>query len=503
MIAAMLVAGCEQFKSPQRIRELEDRVDKLSDEVSTLKGSPSTASRRHAGSGSDAGSDEAAGSGEGSEGAGSGEPGEGEKVAAAAPHEGSGDEGTDPAAAGKADGDGDAQEHADKAAAGEGKERGDKDRDKDRDKDGGDRGEAKDHGDREPPSDRGEARDRDRDGAKDRGEGKDRDRDDSSDRGGGKDRGDREAASDRGESKDGDRDGDGGDAKRRRDENPKARALADLRRIVSDATRASKAEPRAARSGERGKSDETRPAPRGKSSEAVDQTEPSHPPPTSQGAPHWSYDGKNGPPTWGTLDPKWRACMVGKAQSPIDIEPRAGNASPIIFHYRPAPVTVRDNGHTLEVTPAPGNSIEIDGDSYRLVQFHFHMPSEHTIAGEHYPLELHLVHQDDDGKLAVVAVMYDAGAESRALGALWSRWPRSQDADDHGKKPFDPSELLPETRTVYRYTGSLTTPPCSEGVLWNVMRRAMTDSKAHLDGFARHYPHNAREVQPRNDRRIQ
>jgi len=103
----------------------------------------------------------------------------------------------------------------------------------------------------------------------------------------------------------------------------------------------------------------------------------------------------------------------------------------------------------------------------------------------------------------VISVMYDTGAESRPLGALWSRWPRAPGAEDRSKKPFDPSDLLPETRTVYRYSGSLTTPPCSEGVVWNVMRRAMTDSKAHLDGFAKHYSNNARAVQPRNDRKIQ
>jgi carbonic anhydrase len=221
------------------------------------------------------------------------------------------------------------------------------------------------------------------------------------------------------------------------------------------------------------------------------------------GAPHWAYEGKNGPPTWGTLDPAWSACLTGKAQSPIDIEPRAGSASPIVFHYQPSAAAVIDNGHSLQVNLAPGNTIEVDGKTYRLLQFHFHAPSEHTIAGEHYPLEAHLVHQDGDGKLVVIGVLYDIGAESRPLARLWSKWPRKVGVEDKLAKPFDPGELLPETRTVFRYTGSLTTPPCMEGVMWNVMRRVPSDSKAALDGFARHYTANARGVQPLNGRKIE
>ncbi|TMQ03700.1 MAG: carbonic anhydrase family protein [Deltaproteobacteria bacterium] len=227
------------------------------------------------------------------------------------------------------------------------------------------------------------------------------------------------------------------------------------------------------------------------------------PPSPEPGPAHWSYDGKTGAPTWGTLDPAWATCLKGKAQSPIDIEPRAGTARPIVFHYQLTPATIVDNGHTLQVNLGPGSSIEVDGRSYQLVQFHVHTPSEHTIAGERYPLELHLVHQSADGKLAVIGVLYDAGAESRALGALWSKWPRKVGAEDKLRKPFDPSELLPETRTVFRYPGSLTTPPCTEGVIWNVMRRAMSDSKAHLEELARHHPHNARETQALGDRKVE
>jgi carbonic anhydrase len=217
----------------------------------------------------------------------------------------------------------------------------------------------------------------------------------------------------------------------------------------------------------------------------------------------WGYDGKLGPPAWGTLDPAWKVCQTGTAQSPIDIEPKAGTASAITFRYKPTAATIIDTGHALQVNLAPGSSIEIGGHPYALVQLQFHGPSEHTIAGEHYPLEVQLVHRDDAGKLAMISVLYDAGAESRPLDGLWAKWPRKVGAEDKLRKPFDPTALLPETRTVFRYSGSLTTPPCTEGVLWNVMRRTRSDGKPALDAFSRHYPRNAREVQPQNDRKIE
>jgi carbonic anhydrase len=225
--------------------------------------------------------------------------------------------------------------------------------------------------------------------------------------------------------------------------------------------------------------------------------------PGEPAALHWGYQGKVGPPMWGTLDPAWGTCNTGKSQSPIDIEPKATTATPIVFHYKATPATIVDNGHTLQVNLAPGSSIDIDDVSYDLVQFHFHTPSEHTIAGEHYPLEVHLVHRDGGGKLAVIGGLYDVGAESKVLAGLWSAWPRKAGVEDKLKKPFDPSALLPETRTVFRYTGSLTTPPCTEGVLWNVMRRTLSDARSHFEVFGLHYKLNDREVQPLGDRKIQ
>jgi carbonic anhydrase len=225
--------------------------------------------------------------------------------------------------------------------------------------------------------------------------------------------------------------------------------------------------------------------------------------PHDASTPHWTYDGKTGPASWGALDAAWSACADGKQQSPIDIEPHASTATPIVFHYKSTAATVVDNGHTLQVNLAAGSSIEIDGRVFDLLQFHFHTPSEHTIAGEHYPLEVHLVHQGPTGKLAVIGVLYDTGAEARPLAALWPPLPRKVNVADKLPRPFDPTVLLPETRSVFRYSGSLTTPPCTEGVLWNVMRRTLSDGRRHLEAFGEHFSHNARDLQPRNDRKIQ
>ncbi|HEY0194155.1 MAG TPA: carbonic anhydrase family protein [Kofleriaceae bacterium] len=224
--------------------------------------------------------------------------------------------------------------------------------------------------------------------------------------------------------------------------------------------------------------------------------------PNTGGGPRWAY-GKPGSAAWAELDPAWKACGEGKAQSPIDIEPKASTASPIVFHYQPSAASVVDTGRTLQVNVAPGNTIELAGATYRLTQLQLHAPSEHTIAGEHYPLEVQLVHQDAAGKLAVISVMYDTGAASKALAGVWSAWPRKPGLDHKLAGPFDPSAVLPETRSVFRYTGSLTTPPCTEGVVWNVMRRTVTDSNAHLEAFEARYAHNTRELQALNERKIE
>ena len=220
------------------------------------------------------------------------------------------------------------------------------------------------------------------------------------------------------------------------------------------------------------------------------------------GHAHWGYSGKAGPAHWGELEDGYAACAEGQEQSPIDVVPPGGKrASDIVFVYQPTKARVVDNGHTLQVSFDPGNTIFIDGHRYDLLQMHMHTPSEHTLAGERYALELHFVHKDAEGKLAVVAVLYDEGPPSSLMDSVYKRWP-SKVGSEKSLGKLDITQLLPENRGVFRYQGSLTTPPCSEGVVWNVMRRTRTDSPAHLALFRKHYPDNARPVQALKGREI-
>ncbi|MCE9575953.1 MAG: carbonic anhydrase family protein [Deltaproteobacteria bacterium] len=248
--------------------------------------------------------------------------------------------------------------------------------------------------------------------------------------------------------------------------------------------------------------DAEKPAPKPKA-KAKPRAEVAEAPPGPPHVPHWSYEGDTGPATWGKLEDEWKTCGVGKAQSPIDIMPHKSNASAIEFDYHPGKATVVDNGHTLQVNVAPGSGITIDGHRYELVQFHVHTPSEHTLAGDRYALEVHLVHKDDKGKLAVIGVLFDEGTPSPVLDAVWKKWPSKQNQEKTLASKFDPSTLLPANRNVYRYEGSLTTPPCSEGVVWNVMRRTMSESPAHLALLRKHYPNNARPVVASGDREVE
>ncbi len=225
-------------------------------------------------------------------------------------------------------------------------------------------------------------------------------------------------------------------------------------------------------------------------------------PAAAHGPAHWGYGRKDGPEHWGELSGDWAACSAGEQQSPIDIEAKAGEAPAITFHYQPSKGTVVDNGHTLQVNLADAGEIEIEGHAYGLVQFHVHTPSEHTIAGEQYPLEVHLVHKDAAGKLAVIGVLFDSGDGSKAYDAVWGKWPAKVDVAVPLKKAFDPSVLLPDARGTFRYDGSLTTPPCTEGVLWNVMRRTKVAPRRLVDAFMAHHPDNARPVMPLGARTI-
>ncbi|MBL8627922.1 MAG: carbonic anhydrase family protein [Myxococcales bacterium] len=235
-----------------------------------------------------------------------------------------------------------------------------------------------------------------------------------------------------------------------------------------------------------------------------DADEPAPPPADHGPGPHWAYTGAEGPSHWGELDEQYAACGDGHEQSPIDILPkrRAAQDESVFFVYKPTPGKVTDNGHTLQVDLQPGSYAVVDGARYELVQFHFHTPSEHTIAGEPYAMEVHLVHKNKAGKLAVVGVLFADGAPSAALAPVWKQLPKAGGSGAL-KKPFDPSALLPSETGAYRYAGSLTTPPCSEGVKWIVLRRTGTDAEKRIAAFRARFGANARPTQSMGERELQ
>ena len=218
---------------------------------------------------------------------------------------------------------------------------------------------------------------------------------------------------------------------------------------------------------------------------------------------HWDYDGEQGPDAWGKLRPEFNKCATGQRQSPIDI--RGGIAvdlEPIRFDYRSSGFSVIDNGHTVQVNVEPGNSITITGKRYELVQFHFHRPSEERINGRQYDMVAHLVHKDVDGKLAVVAVLLDRGSAQAIVQSVWNNLPLEKGDEVRAGVRIDLAQLLPEDKRYYTYMGSLTTPPCSEGVLWMVMKQPVPISVEQVAIFSRLYPMNARPIQQADGRLI-
>jgi carbonic anhydrase len=219
---------------------------------------------------------------------------------------------------------------------------------------------------------------------------------------------------------------------------------------------------------------------------------------------HWDYEGENGPESWGRMKAEFNKCSTGQRQSPIDI--RGGIAvqlEPIQFDYRASSFKVIDNGHTVQVNVPPGNAITVLGRRYELLQFHFHRPSEERINGRQYDMVVHLVHKDAEARLAVVAVLLERGGAAQPLvQAVWNALPLEKGEEQAAPAPMDLARLLPEDRRYYTYMGSLTTPPCSEGVLWMVMKTPLPVTPEQVDIFARLYPMNARPVQQASGRLI-
>jgi carbonic anhydrase len=224
------------------------------------------------------------------------------------------------------------------------------------------------------------------------------------------------------------------------------------------------------------------------------------------GEVHWSYEGEGGPQNWGKLKPDFNVCAIGKRQSPINIEESAtlrGPAEPIQFDYQPSSATVVNNGHTIQVDVAGDNSITVRGTNYRLLQFHFHHPSEERVNYRSFSMVAHLVHRNAEGQLAVVAVLLDPGEANPLINKVWTYMPL--DTNDRVRMPaglLNLNELLPRDQRYYQFIGSLTTPPCTEGVLWMVLKQPVALSREQLRLFAQLFPNNARPVQPVNGRAV-
>lgn len=225
-------------------------------------------------------------------------------------------------------------------------------------------------------------------------------------------------------------------------------------------------------------------------------------PPAPEASP-WAYEGAHGPSEWARLAPENATCASGQRQSPIDITDGIKvELDAVQFDYRPSSFRVVDTGHTVQVNVAPGNKIEVLGKHFELVQFHFHRPSEERIDGKPFDMVVHLLHKSADGKLAMVAVLLERGSAQPVVQAVWNNLPLEKGDEVSAKAKLDPTELLPSDRRYYTYMGSLTTPPCSEGVLWMVMKTPVHISPEQLDIFSRFYPMNARPVQALNGRII-
>lgn len=217
----------------------------------------------------------------------------------------------------------------------------------------------------------------------------------------------------------------------------------------------------------------------------------------------WSYRGAGGPQGWGELKPEFALCKSGQRQSPIDI--RGGLAvdlEPVKFNYQDSPFGVIDNGHTVQANVGAGNTIELLGRRFELLQLHFHRPSEERIDGRQFEMSMHMLHKDAQGRLAMVAVLFDRGPAQPVVQKVLNNLPLEKGQELAARVPLDPMELLPTDRRYYTYMGSLTTPPCSEGVQWVVMRQPVSLSPEQIELFERIHPENARPLQEASGRRI-
>lgn len=217
---------------------------------------------------------------------------------------------------------------------------------------------------------------------------------------------------------------------------------------------------------------------------------------------HWTYEGKHGADRWGQLDEKYALCEAGIMQSPIDLgKANAKGLIDVSTDYHSGPLSILNNGHTIQANFAQGSTMTSGDVLFNLLQVHFHTPSEHLVDGQSFPLTAHFVHASEEGKLAVLGIMFIEGAANQELGKLIKAAPTSKaDVVTVSGSTFDPAQLIPEKLEVYRYMGSLTTPPCSEGVNWHVVKKPVTASKSQIAAMTKIMGNNARPAQLLNGR---
>lgn len=220
-------------------------------------------------------------------------------------------------------------------------------------------------------------------------------------------------------------------------------------------------------------------------------------------APHWGYEGHGGPDQWGSLDPAYGACSVGKEQSPVDLNGAIpAMVGDLDIRWRPVSLDIINNGHTIQCDTANGGSLVLDGVEYKLLQFHFHHPSEHTVNGMARAMEVHFVHKSAEGNLAVIGVFFQPGAANATLAPIWAAMPSQAGARVSKPEMINPASFLPSRDITWRYAGSLTTPPCSEIVSWIVFQDPIEASPEQIKAFGSMFPMNARPVQPLNRRKL-
>lgn len=220
-------------------------------------------------------------------------------------------------------------------------------------------------------------------------------------------------------------------------------------------------------------------------------------------AAEWGYTGKTGPRFWGDLSPQYSLAKTGKHQSPIDLKGSVVQRLPkLTFDYKPSRIQLIYNGHSVQENEDPGGFGMVNGKQFQLQQFHFHSPSEHTIDGKQFPMEMHLVHQSEDGNLGVVSVLIEAGKHNKAFDPIWDMLPNADLPSRNSEAKIDTMALLPKDYSYYSYDGSLTTPPCTERVKWAVLTTPVSLSMEQIVRFRSVIHGNNRPVQPLYGRKV-